>query len=393
MSETFFGGTPVQVAETGTDADNDVALVTSPEAGEAATAGPATVVPDPGAAAPIALQSDEIPSFALVRVEPDGSAVIAGIASPDGAVEIFADAEVIGAETATQSGDWAFVTAEPLPAGGIELRVRDVETDRYSTTSVLVVIEDDRAGEPLVVALEPGEASEILQGLQSAPASQPLDVAQAPVAGDAAPADPEIPETDEPEAGTLEGTAEEPTLVADAPLAIDAVEIDGTRNFFAGSGVEGLSVQLYVDNVAVGTGAVSDGRWLIETDDVLAGSSQRVRADLIDPEGNVVGRAEVDFLLDLPTTVAGGETQATPGAGTVPVMVGVTEGDVTRSGMAIIRRGDNLWTIASRVYGDGFRYTHIFEANTDQIRNPDLIYPGQVFALPGTDAVLGEEEA
>jgi nucleoid-associated protein YgaU len=52
------------------------------------------------------------------------------------------------------------------------------------------------------------------------------------------------------------------------------------------------------------------------------------------------------------------------------------------SGKAIIRSGDNLWTIARRVYGQGIKYTTIYEANTTQIRDPHWIYPGQVFSLP-----------
>ena len=50
---------------------------------------------------------------------------------------------------------------------------------------------------------------------------------------------------------------------------------------------------------------------------------------------------------------------------------------------AIVARGDNLWRISKRIYGQGLRYTVIFGANTPQIRDPDLIYPGQVFVLPG----------
>jgi len=45
-------------------------------------------------------------------------------------------------------------------------------------------------------------------------------------------------------------------------------------------------------------------------------------------------------------------------------------------------RGDNLWNIARAHYGEGFRFTMIFDANKDQIRDPNLIYPGQVFSLP-----------
>jgi nucleoid-associated protein YgaU len=48
-----------------------------------------------------------------------------------------------------------------------------------------------------------------------------------------------------------------------------------------------------------------------------------------------------------------------------------------------VARGDNLWQISQRIYGKGYRYTEIYGANQQQIRNPHLIYPGQVFVLPG----------
>ncbi|TXM96069.1 LysM peptidoglycan-binding domain-containing protein, partial [Methylobacterium sp. WL103] len=50
---------------------------------------------------------------------------------------------------------------------------------------------------------------------------------------------------------------------------------------------------------------------------------------------------------------------------------------------AKIIRGDSLWQISRRTYGAGDRYTVIYDANQQQIRNPDLIYPGQIFVLPG----------
>jgi nucleoid-associated protein YgaU len=56
----------------------------------------------------------------------------------------------------------------------------------------------------------------------------------------------------------------------------------------------------------------------------------------------------------------------------------------------IIRRGDTLWQISRRVYGQGVRYTTIYLANEDQIRNPDVIQPGQIFGVP--DAALPDAE-
>lgn len=44
--------------------------------------------------------------------------------------------------------------------------------------------------------------------------------------------------------------------------------------------------------------------------------------------------------------------------------------------------GDTLWAIAEKVYGDGSRYPEIFEANKPMLKDPDLIYPGQVLRCP-----------
>ena len=44
--------------------------------------------------------------------------------------------------------------------------------------------------------------------------------------------------------------------------------------------------------------------------------------------------------------------------------------------------GDNLWNIARAHYGHGTHHTVIYGANKEQIRDPDLIYPGQVLSMP-----------
>jgi len=48
----------------------------------------------------------------------------------------------------------------------------------------------------------------------------------------------------------------------------------------------------------------------------------------------------------------------------------------------LIKPGDMLWTIAYRIYGDPLKYIQIFEENKEQITNPDLIFPGQLFSIP-----------
>lgn len=80
-----------------------------------------------------------------------------------------------------------------------------------------------------------------------------------------------------------------------------------------------------------------------------------------------------------PTQPQGPDMAATvaPRPGDPPATVFVPEIDTAK-----ITRGDNLWQISRRSYGDGKRYTVIYDANRDQIRDPNLIYPGQIFVMP-----------
>ena len=50
-----------------------------------------------------------------------------------------------------------------------------------------------------------------------------------------------------------------------------------------------------------------------------------------------------------------------------------------------VQPGLTLWAIAQENFGDGVMYVEVYAANKDKIRNPDLIYPGQVFTIPKAD--------
>ena len=127
----------------------------------------------------------------------------------------------------------------------------------------------------------------------------------------------------------------------------------------------------------------------------MKAGAYKVRADALDDKGNVVARAEVPF--DYPADVAVNTPPAappTPTPATPPAAVPVPEPVKTAQAVAtadavvkqldtaLVSHGDSLWRISRKVYGRGIRYTQIYEANTKQIRNPKLIYPGQVLVLP-----------
>jgi nucleoid-associated protein YgaU len=49
----------------------------------------------------------------------------------------------------------------------------------------------------------------------------------------------------------------------------------------------------------------------------------------------------------------------------------------------VVVKGDSLSKIAKREYGDAAKWSRIYEANQDIIKDPDLIYPGQTLKIPG----------
>lgn len=61
------------------------------------------------------------------------------------------------------------------------------------------------------------------------------------------------------------------------------------------------------------------------------------------------------------------------------------EPDKPRSGKVVIQPGNNLWKLSRVIYGRGINFTVIYDANKEQIRDPDLIYPGQIFAIPNAN--------
>ncbi|WP_293868558.1 LysM peptidoglycan-binding domain-containing protein, partial [uncultured Alsobacter sp.] len=82
------------------------------------------------------------------------------------------------------------------------------------------------------------------------------------------------------------------------------------------------------------------------------------------------------------STPPGTAPQATVASSTPPTLVQGADALVPEIRSTMVSRGDSLWRISRRVYGKGVRYTVIYEANQQQIRDPRRIYPGQMFVLP-----------
>lgn len=285
--------------------------------------------------------ADGAPRLDIVRVERDGAALVAGTAEPNALVSITLDGQTI--DQAVAGPDGSFVAFVDLPSMDAPRPLR-LQSERaggvqYSEQTVLIVPPEraDEAAQPAVVVADSAGVRLV----------QP----EVPVASDAgAPA---------PEAGA--DTAPARPL----PLALDTITYDETGEVvLAGRGAGKAHVRIYVDNEPLATEPVpADGSWRAVLPDLDKGT-YTLRVDQIDETGKVVARVESPFRRESPAALA----EAAARSGT---MTSVT-----------VQPGHTLWAIARDRYGSGFRYVQIFRANRDKIRDPDLIYPGQVFDLP-----------
>ncbi|MEO0498560.1 MAG: Ig-like domain-containing protein [Pseudomonadota bacterium] len=217
-----------------------------------------------------------------------------------------------------------------------------------------------------------------------------------------------------------------PSAVTNSTVArIEAIETEDKRMFVAGAAQKGAKLRLYLDDRFLGATIGGDGdRFLFERSIAIEPGQYRIRIDQLGPDGAVVSRAQVPFTreddrqlqasLVQPSPVnpvdPGAATPARPSAegetdDASPKRIGEVAGPMALDKVAdqqleaavpttafevtgtsdksvIIRRGDSLWRISRRVYGQGIRYTTIFLANRDQIQDPDRIFPGQIFGLP-----------
>ncbi|MEJ5079302.1 MULTISPECIES: LysM peptidoglycan-binding domain-containing protein [unclassified Ochrobactrum] len=310
----------------------------------------------------------KIPSFDILRVETDGSVVIAGQAAANAAVEIISGSKVLGTTKAGENGDFAIVLDQPLKPGDHQLVLRaggeggNVAT---SAQTAIVSVPDNNNGQVLALVEEPGQASRLITKPE-APAQQ----AASPT-----------------ETGEQAPKVQAPV---DAPIAIEAVEIEGSKVFVAGKAKGGSTVVVNANDTLLGSSPISpEGRFLVQSQKPLSVGDYIIRADLLDASGRVIATARVPFRREA------GENVSAVATGTVSqnsAAEDAANGTPLQNvdGSVIIRKGDNLWTISKRTYGNGTRYTTIYLANRDQIRNPDLILPGQVFVMP--QQPLGDDE-
>ena len=454
------------------------------------------------------------PAFTILRVEPDGSTVIAGSGPGNSKVTLLDGDTELGKTEAGPEGDFVFILDKPLAPGVHELTLSaqppEGEPVLSAEAGLINVPQPEANEEATVLVAENGEATKVLQKPETTDPEVEQQVAKVEpeIVTESAATEESQSETTEVEEASESGAEvkteeakpeevteeEQPVEVAKVetepaeqeevlpepatirPVLIEAADIEGGKVFIAGTGEPGSVVSLYLDNKILGSTEISEnGAFLYEGNHVIGAGKYNVRADMLKRDGGeVIARAEVKLVHEPEPAVqvAAAEPDPEPGpqveaadtsqpeepvdvqeegadtaseaeqvevAATVEVVktpeatetvatnqtseasgtsestdaaeatepsepaestksavatesaeateAAETETAEIRTGTAvIIRRGDSLWRVARRNYGAGIRYTTIFEANRDQIRDPNLIYPGQVFKVPDDDS-------
>ncbi len=398
-------------------------------------------------------------TFDIVRVEPDGTTVIAGRAEPGVGVRVLVDGEIVDrSEAGSDGGFVSFLSLgrsdvprvvsleEMLPDGEIipseqtvilapspeELVadaapavpaevVAEIETETpaeqiadntaESSGGQITEVSPEASGEPAASADTPSSTepiaeaapaveeveretvrAEVVETEVDAPVetavTEPAEEAETPAVAAAQPVeDTSEPEESSPEiAGQTAPQQTAPTvLLADSDgvrvlqsggsgpsvqenVSIDAISYDTEGEVaLTGRSTGASSVRVYLDNQPLLDVPIGDGGgWSADLPDIDTGT-YTLRVDELDSEGAVVSRAETPFRREA-----------------VEAIRALDDGLTERSAVALVtvQPGNTLWGIARERYGEGPLYVRVFEANTDRIRDPDLIYPGQIFTVP-----------
>lgn len=291
--------------------------------------------PGPAAAA----ASGKAPSVDVVRVDRSGNLVMAGRADPGEKLTISNGRQTLGTVMTDEDGQWVFLPEAPLAPGAHQLVVAESGAAATGSNADTGTDQDTGHETKVLVGLPGKGAAAIVTAQGSKLESGPLVVLSQ---GNAP------PRLLTPPAGSNPG-----------PVGLDVVQYDDQgRIRFTGHAKAGSEVRLYVDNKPVGEAkANAEGQWTLTPQSNLAPGVHSLRTDEIAPDGRVMARSQVPFAR-------------------------ATLADALKAGDAIVQPGDCLWTIARQTYGHGVEYTAIFDDNRSEIRNPNLIYPGQVFEMP-----------
>lgn len=331
------------------------------------------------------------PGIDTVRLDPDGQMILAGRGTAGAELSILLDDAIIATARPDQAGKFvAFLKIPPsddprvltlsVPSGapGETLRSRDeiIIAPTPRPTEIAGAPEADApapsaesvpalSGQDTVIAEEKAEEDAPVEIAQLAPQAEvaPIPAAPAPAPS----AQPTVLLSTDEGVRVLQPPVTEQGSEGTTNVALDAITYSEAGDVqLSGRAGGGGFVRIYLDNLPVVTSQIDpDRRWRAELPQVDS-RVYKLRVDEVNAEGAVTSRVETPFKRENDAVLA----------------ANAPTDQSTRVSAVTVQPGSTLWAISREAYGDGILYVRVFEANRDRIRDPDLIYPGQVFTIP-----------
>ena len=304
----------------------------------------------------------------LARVKPDGAAVFAGTAAPNAKIRIFEGDILLGETIANANGEWVIVLEKSLAAGQHLISVameRSDGTTEMADRSLAVEIYQDTETKPLV-ALLPETATEVPVLIQSpddvdktkSAATASEATASGTIVADAAEAAPAKPQAKSQIAASQ--------IAALAPSAI--VWRDASRILISGTSRGGVRVTVNDAKGQFGEALVlADGAWQVAGSLDMDIAVNQLRFALFDDANQIIARYDL------------------------PVKARDLAKGQDGSPLIVVNKGDMLWRIAYHQLGEGVKYVDIVRRNQQDIADPDLIFPKQIFAVPQSSATASDK--
>jgi hypothetical protein len=308
------------------------------------------------------LVSGAAPSFSSVGVDHKGRASFTGTAFPGDRIAIVRDEKVLGKSAAGRDGSWTIEFRVPPVREAFEIRVESRRKDGLTVDGpqrALVSPPETSGGLPRIT----------LAGLE-------LPKAQSTAAEDVAvSAGGDVAKTPEPDVGII----------------IEKVEADGRgAASLTGRADAGGTIKVQLEGEEAGSIKVGkDGAWSLKVSNRTDRLMKSARVVLLSASGQELDFSE--FPLNLPASqkslptgsaVSSGAAVSVAAVAGAPRAVGVGRGKSGLGYYVKVRRGDSLWKLAKRHYGDGRKWTRILKANRKRVGDPDLIRPGRRLYLP-----------
>ena len=285
----------------------------------------------------LSFETELFPEIDIIKVSPDGSFVIAGKGQPNSNINISNKGDLIDSSIVDSDGKWVVVSKENLKTGDNLISIDQINNNglvlRHKQLFI-TKIDEHKKDQPLVISV-PNKNGENISIIQQPSEKQKIYKV-------------------------------ENDLVIQKKIKSDKKIFNVKTIFFNENGFVsikgkvnyGKKIELYINKKIMETIKIENSKWQYNSDKTIDYGLH----DLL-----VVLKSDKDEILDKIT---------------LPFMrVEMPYNDVPEN-FILIKPGDMLWTIAYRLYGDPFKYIQIFEENKDQITNPDLIFPGQLFSIP-----------